>query len=82
MAYGEELKCLASRQKLEDSFFSDTEAGRSHCPFFEPSPTTEPHSWQIGAISETPSTWLTPFVLPWRSTETVPPNFKYAETLL
>ena len=37
-------------------------------PFLSPtSPTptpTEPQSWQVGATSETPATWLTLFVPP------------------
>ena len=32
-------------------------------------PPVEPQSWQAGAISETPSTWLTLFDPPWRSPE-------------
>ena len=42
---------------------------RGHCSFSKPSPW-QSQSWQAGAISETPSTWLTLFDLPGRSTET------------
>ena len=50
----EELKCLAARQELGNSFLSDRKVGRDHCPFSKPSPT-EPHRPQAGALSETPS---------------------------
>ena len=57
----EELKHLASRQELKDSFLPDRKAGRGYCPFSEhsttpphPPPCTEPQSLQAGAISETP----------------------------
>ena len=43
---------------------------KNHYPFSEPSPT-EPQSWQVGAISETISTWLTLFAPPWRIPETI-----------
>ena len=39
-------------------------------PFRNPSPT-EPQSWQAGAISEIPLTWLTLFDPSWRSIETL-----------
>ena len=44
-------------------------------PFLNP-PHRETQSCQAGAISETPSTWLTLFDPPWRSPETLPhPNY-------
>ena len=59
MAYGEELKILASGQELEDSFLPDRLVGISHCSFSEPFPPTELQSLQDGATSEAPSNWLT-----------------------
>ena len=49
------------RQELGNSFISDKKAGRDLCPFSEPSAhrATEPQSQQVGAISETPSIYLT-----------------------
>ena len=47
---------LSPRQKM----------GRSQCSFSEPSPTELQSHRQASAISETPSTLLTLFALPWR----------------
>ena len=44
--------------------------GTHHCPSSKPSP----HTAGKHAISETPSTWLTLFDLPWRSLETASSN--------
>ena len=52
------------------SFLTDRKVGRGHCPFLNPLPT-KPESWQVNAISETISTWLTMFAPPRRSPETL-----------
>ena len=46
--------------------FSQTNAGRDCCCFAEPFP---PYRWHVGTISESPSTWLMLFTLPWRLPE-------------
>ena len=74
VTYGEELKCLVSREELGDSYLSDRKLGRIHCPFLSPS-LIKPQSLQDCTISETPSTWPTLFTPPWRSPEILPyPN--------
>ena len=63
------------KMRAGGQFSSRKEGDRGDCSFSEPSPT-EPQSWQAGAISETPSTWLTLFALPWRSPEALShPNY-------
>ena len=56
---------------------SGIKASRCHCPFSK-------QSQQAGAISETPSTWLTQFDPPWKSPETLPhpTSFPYEWLLL
>ena len=51
------------------AFFQTERQAEAIVPFLSPSPT-EPQSQQVGAITETPSTWLTLFAPPWRSPET------------
>ena len=58
MAYKEEVKCLESRQELGDSFLQSERWAEAICTFLSP-PSIEPQSQQAGAVSETPSTWLT-----------------------
>ena len=51
--------------------FSQTERmAEDIIPFLSP-PSTKPQNQQEGAISETPSTWLTLFAPSWRSSETL-----------
>ena len=75
--WGSRLKgTSATQEETEDSgskvstAFSQAEGwAEAIIPFLNPSPT-EPQSQQAGAISETPSTWLTLFAPPRRSPET------------
>ena len=59
--WGSSLKGTSSIQGGAE--VSDIKASRGHCPFSK----LPPHSWQAGALSETPSTWLTLFDPPWIS---------------
>ena len=68
VAYREELKCLASRRELGNSFLPDKRADGG---LLSP-PPTEPQSRQVGALSETPSTQLTLSTPPWRSPGALP----------
>ena len=52
-----------------ETAFSLTEKGANTIVLFLNVPPIEPQSWQAGAISETPSTWLTLFTLTWRPPE-------------
>ena len=63
------------KTRAGDSFLPDRKAID---PFVN-LPPTEPQSRQVGAISETPPTWLTPFAMPWRSPET-PSHSTYGPT--
>ena len=58
VAYGDELKCLASGQELGIAFYW-TEWQAEAILLFLNIPPIKPHTWQAGVISETPSTWLT-----------------------
>ena len=50
-------------------------------PFLNP-PPTKTQSQKEGAISETPSTWLTLFALPWRSQEALShPNYRSTQAV-
>ena len=56
--------------------FSQTEVLAEDIILFVSPPPTEPQSQQAGAISETPSAWLTLFSPPWWFSEVLPhPNF-------
>ena len=61
VAYRGELKYLASRREVGDSFLLVRKAGRGHCPFSELSAhkATEPQSQQVGAIPDSPPSSLT-----------------------